>query len=53
MMYLFDDENNASVLRDCSDWNDAENTAKRENLTLVGEFVMWVDAETLEKTYIN
>lgn len=49
-MFLFDDADNQSVLKDCKDWNDAEKKAKDGNLTLVGEFVSWVDYETGEET---
>lgn len=53
MLFLFDDQQNQSVLRDCKNWDDAEDTADRENLTLVGEFVSWVDQETGEETYVQ
>jgi len=52
-VYLFDDEDNQSVLHNCSDWDNAEKVAEQKNLTLVGQFVMWVDADTLERTYVN
>lgn len=53
MMYLFDDSLGHSVLRDCKNWEAAEATAKEQNLTLIGEFVSWVDEETGEETYVH
>ena len=53
MLFLFDDADLQSVLRDCRDWKHAEERAEHENLTLIGEFVSWVDADTLEETYVN
>ena len=43
MLFLFDNEQGESELRECADWDAAEALAKAENLTLLGEFVKWVE----------
>ena len=48
MMFLFDDEEGQSHLRDCLGWDDAELLAEEEGLELIGEFLHYVDFETDE-----
>lgn len=53
MMFLFDNAIGQSLLRDCKNWEVAEEVAADEGMTVIGEFVSWVDEETGEETYVT
>ena len=53
MIFLFDNIQNESILHDCLDWSRAELYARDNALQVVGEFICWVDEDTLEETYLT
>lgn len=53
LLFLFDDPDGDPLFIRCENWSEAEKVAEARGLTLVGEFLHFVDAVTGEKEKLH